>query len=151
MFSNEEAMRKNFKAKFGYFQENWLSIYGINGSLVLNYILRQYFNLRKNPNVNPIAMDPFMFTDLVYAISSSVLFGYITTQKFEFLLDKNTKNYVDWLVSIVIILAYMRLFILFLVIPSISKMLLTLLTMFKDVANFFIIMVCYIFAVTQIF
>ena len=63
---------------FDHFKNNWYLTYGISGSLILNFILRQYFNLRKNPNCNPIIMDPFMLTDLVYAISSSVLFAYIT-------------------------------------------------------------------------
>ena len=48
--------------------------------------------------------------------------------------DQNIKSKIDWLVSIVIMLAYLRLFILFLVIPSVSRMLLTLAAMLKDVS-----------------
>ena len=65
--------------------------------------------------------------------------------------DTNIKSKIDWLVSIVIMLAYLRLFILFLVIPSVSRMLLTLAAMLKDVKFFFILMLCYNFFSMQVF
>ena len=65
--------------------------------------------------------------------------------------DTNIKSKIDWLVSIVIMLAYLRLFILFLVIPSVSRMLLTLAAMLKDVTEFFALMLCYLFFSMQVF
>ena len=65
--------------------------------------------------------------------------------------NRGTKDYIDYLVAFVLILAFGRFFLLFLVVPSISKMLLTIITMLIDVMPFAFIMVCYILFSTQFF
>lgn len=63
----------------------------------------------------------------------------------------NDKDNVDILVTIVIVLGMYRFFILFLVVESISKMLLTLKVMVADVWPFMVIMLAYYLFGTQTF
>lgn len=61
------------------------------------------------------------------------------------------KNNIDYAVALLLVLALGRFFILFLVVPSISKMLLTLVYMMIDVGPFLFIMICYLMFSTLLF
>jgi len=65
--------------------------------------------------------------------------------------NQTQKDRIDMLVVVVLLLAMSRFFMLFLVLPSISKMLLTLVAMLIDVLPFAFIMACYIVIATQLF
>ena len=68
--------------------------------------------------------------NVVFACTSSAVYWYITTMlDYKSMMDENQKNYIDYLVAFVLTLAWSRFFFLFLVVPSISKMILTLFTM----------------------
>jgi hypothetical protein len=71
--------------------------------------------------------------DLIFAIFSALVFSHISSHDYTELLNVEKKNKLDWEVAIVKMLLQMRLFVLFLVVPSVSKMLLTLIEMLKDV------------------
>ena len=66
-------------------------------------------------------------------------------------MDKNRKNIINYMVAAVIVLALGRFFILQLVVPSVSKMLLTLVSMLVDVKGFGVIMLLYMLIMVQVF
>jgi hypothetical protein len=66
-------------------------------------------------------------------------------------MDESAKNKVDLLVAGVLSLVFARPMLLFLVVPAVSKMLLTLVAMLIDVGPFSMLMFCYLFAATQLF
>ena len=125
--------------------------YGISGTLILSFILRQVFNVRKKKEVNAIALDIFLQIDMMAAISSGLLFYILTFTDTETLVDIEKKDVLDWIVAVVFVFIWAKPAILFLVVPSISKMLITLIFMLQDVAAFMVIMIIYIIALTQIF
>ena len=67
------------------------------------------------------------------------------------MMDKNRKNIINYMVAAVIVLALGRFFILQLVVPSVSKMLLTLVSMLVDVKGFGVIMLLYMLIMVQVF
>ena len=98
---------------------------------MLNYIYRQFFNFRTEGNA--IETDVFIKLDIVFALTSLGVFNYITTHDYTDLIDEKKKNTLDWYVTIVVMLIWSRFFLFFLVVPSVSKMLLTLIAMLYDV------------------
>ena len=66
-------------------------------------------------------------------------------------MDKSRKNIINYMVAAVIVLALGRFFILQLVVPSVSKMLLTLVSMLVDVKGFGVIMLLYMLIMVQVF
>ena len=66
-------------------------------------------------------------------------------------MDPGRKNIINYMVAAVIALALGRFFILQLVVPSVSKMLLTLVSMLVDVKGFAILMLLYCLIMIQIF
>jgi len=116
---------------------------------LLNYIYRNIFNFRTEGNT--ITTDIFIKLDIVFAVSSFCVFQYITTHDYTDLVNEEKKNTLDWLVSFVIMLIWSRFFLFFLVVPSVSKMLLTLVAMIYDVQSFFMVMAAYLLMGTQIF
>lgn len=72
-------------------------------------------------------------------------------QTAETMMDPKSKNLLNYMVAILIILAMGRFFILQLVVPSVSKMLLTLVYMLIDVKGFAFLMMCYLLVSTQMF
>ena len=66
-------------------------------------------------------------------------------------MNEYQKDLIDWIVAVVFIFIWAKPSVLFLVVPSISKMLITLIFMLQDVGAFLVIMIIYIIAMTQIF
>mmetsp|Transcript_28399 Transcript_28399/g.43003 ORF Transcript_28399/g.43003 Transcript_28399/m.43003 type:complete len:84 (-) Transcript_28399:361-612(-) len=81
------------------------------------------FNLFKSPNVNLLVLDKYLNIDVIFAAANCVGYYYITSQKYTILLDESKKDTLDFLVCFILTLAWGRFFMLFLVIPSVSKML----------------------------
>ena len=79
------------------------------------------------------------------------MFSLITAQKAESFLDSDFKDMIDILVVIVLILGLLRFFMLFFVVPSTSKMILTIIGMLIDVKEFSYIMLCYMIMASQMF
>ena len=90
---------------------------------IFNFILRLIFNLFKSSEVNRLILDKFIYTEVISAVTNFALFIYITSLSYEDFLDKEFKDHVDFLVGFAMILVYIKFFTLFLIIPSISKML----------------------------
>ena len=79
------------------------------------------------------------------------VFQYITILDPEIFLSDSKKNNVDYMVALLLVLALIRFFILFLAVESVSKMLLTLIYMMIDVGTFLFIMICYLAFSTLLF
>jgi hypothetical protein len=96
-------------------------------------------------------MDKFLTIDIVSAGYSAFVFWYIQMQSPETLMDIQSKNVINYMVAFLIVLSLSRFFILQLVVPSVSKMLLTLVSMLIDVKGFAFLMMCYLMVATQVF
>ena len=133
--------------------------YGISILLFLNLGLRMIFNVFKSSEANEatnkipnnLTIDKFLAIDLASASYSAFVFWFISIQTPETMMDPNMKNIINYMVAAVIALALGRFFILQLVVPSVSKMLLTLVSMLVDVKGFAILMLLYCLIMTQIF
>jgi len=123
----------------------------MSAMLLLNFVLRMVFNIFKQQGCNLLTPDKFLNIDVVFAISNAIIYWYITMQPYQVFADRNQKDQLDFLVVFVLMLNWGRFFMLFLVIPSVSKMLLTLVAMLVDVGPFAFIMACYCLIVTQLF
>ena len=111
---------------------------------MLSFFLRQIFNIRKKKEVNLITLDKFLNIDVLCAVSSALIYWYITIQDYTVMLDDGSKDFLDYLVAFVFILVWARPFMLFLVVPSVSKMLLTLVAMLIAVRGFSLLCICYL-------
>lgn len=119
--------------------------------MILSFILQQVFNLCRDKKVNMLVINKQIYMNVVFACTSSAVYWYITTMlDYKSMMDENQKNYIDYLVAFVLTLAWSRFFFLFLVVPSISKMILTLFTMLIDVGPFALLMLLYIILATQV-
>jgi len=137
-----------FKKNFEDFKKWKFLNMGVSVCFFLQFILQQVFNIcRDKKKVNRIPITIQLQANFVFAIVNTIVFQLIAgMMDYTDFLPKNaiTKDYIDNLVAFVLILAFGRFFLLFLVIPDISKMLLTIFTMLIDVMPFAFIMVCYI-------
>ena len=137
-----ELHAQDVKEKLELFKSYRFNQYAISAVILLNYLFRQYFNFRTEGNA--IETDVFVKLDILFALVSLGVFQYITTHDYTDLVDEVKKNTIDWYVTLVIMLIWSRMFIFFLVVPSVSKMLLTLIAMIYDVQSFFMVMVAYL-------
>ena len=119
--------------------------------MLTSFFLRQLFNICKKKESNLLRLDNFLSIDVVSAVSSAFLFWYISLLDYKILMDDEKKDTIDYMVAAVLVLVWARLYMLFLVIPSISKMILTLGAMLLDVRPFMILISCYLIFSTQLF
>jgi len=110
--------------------------------------LRQNFNIRKKKEVNNLILDKFLNIDIITGVSTAFLFWTISLLDINTLVEPLQKNLVDYMVAVIFILIWAKPFMLLLVIPSISKMLQTLVFMLIDVKAFMVLCLIYIFAMT---
>jgi branched-subunit amino acid transport protein AzlD len=120
--------------------------------LILSLVTRKIFNFKIPPEVNQITVDNFLFIDVLFAISSAGVFTYITRViDYKVMMNEKQKDFIDYLVALVFGLSWIRFFQYFLIIPSISKMILTLISMLIDVNPFLSLMIIYLMFSTQFF
>ena len=87
-------------------------------------------------------------------ISSSILlicFWFIGSISANDILDANKKSYIDNFVAVSLVVAWIRFFAYFLVIRSISKLIMTFVKMLNDTIGFWFIVVSYLLVVSSIF
>lgn len=119
--------------------------------LMLSFILRQIFNFFQDPEENLLAVDKYLTLDFTFSTVNYLVFQYIVVLPVSYILDNEKKDTLDIMVVTVLMLNWSRFFVLFLVIPSVSKMLLTLISMLVDVGPFTLIMICYMIFASQVF
>ena len=103
------------------------------------------FKMFKKQELNAIELDKFLMIDVASATLGFLLFFYVcfmTTP--ETLIEEVPKNKIDVVVALLMTLVLSRFFILQLVVPSVSKMMLTLFAMLWDVMSFNVIMLIYL-------
>jgi len=66
-------------------------------------------------------------------------------------LDPNTKDSVDYFMIVVLGISWLRFFVYFLVVRTISKLLLTLIAMIGDTLSFMFIVCCFILIMASVF
>ena len=115
---------------------------------MLTLILRIAFNMKKMNHINSIEMDVFIKGDVIFSIVSVLVFYVISVYPPTAFLKGNEsqKDICDLLVCLVLILAFSKYFLLFLIQEEISKMLLTLIFMLIDVKNFTFVLLIYLLA-----
>lgn len=151
-FKNEELRKEHIIDRLHIFKL-WASIqYSLSGVLILSFVLRQIFNICRDKKINSLAINKWLIMDVLYAICSFVLFYFLANHvDHEWLMDEGHKDYIDNFVALVMTLAWIRFFSMFLIVKEISKMMLTLVNMLMDVVPFLFIMACYIFFAIQMF
>ena len=95
-----------------------------------------------------LVVDLFLQIELIAAISSALLFYLLSFTNTQILMNEYEKDLLDWVVAVVFVFIWLKPVVLFYVVPSISKMLQTLIFMLKDVIPFLIIMLIYVIALT---
>jgi len=96
-------------------------------------------------------MDSYLTVDVLFATCAFVTQFFIVLMGPDMFKKPADKDNIDLLMTIVIALGMCRFFMLFLVVESISKMLLTLKVMVADVWPFMVIMLAYYLIGTQTF
>ena len=89
--------------------------------------------------------------DTVSAILNIAAVALISYIKPSDLLDAFKKDMVDYFMILVLCVSWLRFFVYFLVVRSISKLLLTLVAMIGDTLAFMFIVVCFIAIMASIF
>ena len=101
----------------------------------------------KDNQINSIIFDKFLIFDIFFAFINFAICFYMFNYGQQFFIDDLKSPYLDMLASVVVAVALIRIFLYFLLIGNISKMLLTLFYMVIDVIPFTLIFVCYLFFV----
>lgn len=115
-------------------------------------MLRLVFNTKIDTEViNPLEIDSYVKSDLLFSFIASFSQFFIVLLGADYIKTEANKNVVDYLITLVMVVALGRFFQLFLVIEKVSKMLLTLYVMLLDVWPFAVIMLAYYLVGTQIF
>ena len=80
-----------------------------------------------------------------------IAFEFISNMPIWILYETDYKYKLDYLMIVVLLIAWLRFFIYFLIVREISKMLLTLYEMLADTLSFIFIVVCYLLIVASVF
>ena len=151
-FKNVELRKEHVIARLESFKK-WAAFqYGISGVLILSFLFRQIFNICRDRKVNMLVINKWIIIDVLFAVTSFILFYFISNfVDHEDIMNEQFKDYIDNFVALVLALAWIRFFTMFLVVQEISKMILTLVNMLVDVIPFLFIMICYILFAIQMF
>lgn len=89
--------------------------------------------------------------DAVMAVMYIIAVNLVASFDFTFFMDKQSKDYLDYFMVIIMVISWVRFFFYFLVIRDISKLLLTIVAMVSDTFNFLIFTICYFLLMASIF
>lgn len=138
-FSSLTGTAKTEKA-----QENIDTYTGFNfigtifaGTMLYSLICRVIFNLISDVK---LPWDRWTILDGVCAIICLICFTVTGTLTPEDIFDQTRKQNIDYYVAVVVVVSWLRFFAYFLVVRSISKLLMTLLKMFIDTISFVFLM-----------
>jgi hypothetical protein len=101
---------------------------------------------------NNLTVDTFLAVDIISAVYGAFVFWFVAFYSNpDTMMDTKKKFRMNAMVAFLLVLVLCRFFILQLVVPNVSKMLLTLVSMLRDVKAFAFLMLCYIIITVQIF
>jgi len=130
-----------------YINWNFLALF-FSCSLLFQLILKILFNMCSKYNV---AIDKWALLDTICAVLNIVAVSIVSNISPYLILNDTQKDYLDYFMILVQIVSWFRFFIYFLVVRSISKMLLTLIEMIGDTFSFLFIVACYLSIMASIF
>ena len=110
--------------------------------------MKLYFNMT---SAKKVAIDKWTIMDTINGVLSMVAFVLVINTSTSELMDKTSKDTLDYLMIFVLVFSWLRFFIYFLVIRDISKMLLTIYEMLADTLSFILIVICYFVVVASVF
>jgi hypothetical protein len=119
-----------------------------SSALIFQHILKLCFNMFSN---HIIGLDKWTIMDSLSAILN--IMAVIVIQKIDphTFLHPKTKDIVDYFMLLVLCVSWLRFFSYFLVVRSISKLLLTLIEMIGDTVSFLFLVSCFILIMSSIF
>lgn len=118
------------------------------GAMLYSVVWKVLFNLLSDVK---LPLDKWTVLDAITSIICIVCFnvtGSITAQD---IFDSSKKNTLDYYVAVVVVVSWIRFFAYFLVIRSISKLLMTLIKMMYDTLGFVFIMVWYLLLAASVY
>lgn len=98
-----------------------------------------------------LPIDKWQLLDVVFAGSSMGLILFLTSLPLSWFTDTSIKHNLSYAVVVVSIFQYFRVFLYFLVVSSVSKMLLTLYMMILDTLAFILLLATWIFVSAVVF
>ena len=123
-------------------------------ALIFQLLLKLLFNIfspSSNNGKSRIPFDKWAFIDSISAVVNILAVIVISNVKASNLRDPSMKDIFDYFMIFVLTLQWVRFFMYFLVVRSISKLLLTLIEMVEDTISFIFIVSCFIIIMSSIF
>ena len=141
-------MRDNL-AEFG----TWYpTILFLCGSLCYSVSLKVLFNALAPPGKDfKVPIDRWTKLDLISAVATLVGFPFILQTEPVGMMTKGTKDGLDYIVLVLILLQWTRFYMFFLMISELSKMILTFIAMVIDTIAFMFIVIAYLIVAAAIF
>ena len=122
------------------------------GSLVYSIALKFLFNTRsKSGKDYKVPIDYWAKLDLISAVATLVGFPYILSTEPVGMITKSTKDMLDYITLILILLQWTRFYMFFLMISELSKMILTFIAMVKESLAFMFLLLAYLIIASAIF
>ncbi len=109
--------------------------------MVFQLLLKILHNLFAKPT---IPYDKWTIVDSMAAILIIAAAQAISLMSDSDLIDQSKKDYLDYFMCIVLVVSWLRFFIYFLVVRSISRLMLTLYAMVGDTLSFLFLSACYV-------
>ena len=116
--------------------------------LIFHIVLKGVFNLKSDKK---IPFDKWSIMDLITAVLNIVAVYAITSITVDDLNNPNIKDFTDYFMILVLAVSWVRFFMYFLVVRSVSQLLLTLVEMVADTLAFIFIVACFILIMASIF
>ncbi|CDW75745.1 UNKNOWN [Stylonychia lemnae] len=123
---------------------SYLFSFALLFQLFLKFIFNHY-------SKSKLPFDKWVILDSLSAVLNIIAVQVIERVRLDQLLDGNFKDVMDYFMIFVLAFSWIRFFMYFLVVRSISKLLLTLIEMVEDTISFFFIVSCFIVIMSSIF
>lgn len=121
----------------------------MSASILFHFFAKILFNMVARYKM-PL-YDKWTLIDFVTACCNIVAFNVIGGATVESILNDDSKRQLDYYVIVVLLVSWLRFFSLFLIIQSISKLLMTLIRMIFDTLSFMFICICFLLIMSSIF
>jgi len=124
--------------------------FGLNMSLVYSFFLKIMFNVfAASHKREKIPIDKWTQAEIFCAVVSLLMMYLLMNTSVENLMNHDYKNYLDYLICALSLIQFSRFFLYYLVINSVSRMLLTLIGMLVSCIPFIVLFVTFWFIATQ--
>ena len=120
------------------YRSNYTTVVAISISMVYSFFLKVLFNActKSFSKGDKVGYDKWAILDITSAIATLIIFPFMANSPAQVFLDKETKAFMDYVVSALIILQLTRFFSFMLLVLEMSKLLLTVYAMLIDTVPF---------------